>query len=137
MLGIPIDKGPRKIWPADCWAFGNGVSFVRWLGDAVTNSRRELKDRASDERSVARARWPMLAVAIALTAFCLAPAAGAAKLWRGRKVLRAIQHLRLTYLARGKQMTEFLFLGLEILFGVWTGSDFAGHALNHLYAGPL
>ena len=78
MLGIPIDKGPRKIWQADCWAFGNGVSFVRWLGDAVTNSRRELKDRASDERSVARARWPMLAVAIALTAFCLAPAAGAA-----------------------------------------------------------
>jgi hypothetical protein len=32
---------------------------------------------------------------------------------------------------------KFFFLGFEILFGVGSGLDFAGHTLNHLDASTL
>ncbi len=34
-------------------------------------------------------------------------------------------------------MAEFLFLGLEVLFGVRTGLDFARHSLDNFNAGAL
>ena len=34
-------------------------------------------------------------------------------------------------------MSEFLFLGLEIFLGVWAGSNFAGHALDHADASSV
>src|ERR1700686_2360986 len=40
-------------------------------------------------------------------------------------------------LARGEEMAKFFFLGLEIFFGVRTGSDYARYALNDLHSGTF
>jgi hypothetical protein len=40
-------------------------------------------------------------------------------------------------LARRKEVSEFFFLGFQILFGMWTWRDFTRHAFNHLDTGAL
>lgn len=48
-----------------------------------------------------------------------------------------LEPIRSSDLSRREQMTELLFLGLEILFGVGAGSDFTGDALDHFHSRTL